>query len=70
LPGREGQASAAILRISSDARYLTDAWTEDTTTALANLDRSLKGIATMVARLEMLIARHGMLQAKGIAHGA
>jgi hypothetical protein len=68
LPGHGGQASAAILRISADARYVTDAWTEDTTTALANLDRSLKGIATMVAKLEMLIARPAMLQAKGIAH--
>jgi hypothetical protein len=64
LQGRNGQPTA-VLRISADARYVTESWAADIPTALANLDRRLDGIATTVAKLEMMVSRPAMLLPEG-----
>jgi hypothetical protein len=68
LQGHGGQPTA-VLRISADARYVTESWCHDTAAALANLDTRLQGIATTVAKIEMMVSQPAKLEHEGMIHG-
>jgi hypothetical protein len=47
--------AAAILRISAGARLVSESWTPEWETAMANVDGELDGVATVVEKIELLL---------------
>ena len=54
---RRGEQPAALLRLCLGARLVTEAWLQDAGLAQRNLARELDRIASVVAKIELVLAR-------------
>lgn len=57
---RHGEPCTAALRLCLGARLVTETWSSDPGVAQQNLQRELDHIATVVAKIELLLARAGV----------
>jgi hypothetical protein len=60
----------AALRICAGARLVTEAWSPDEVTAHANVQRELSRVATVVSKIEWLLAHMGELPSAEPSRGA
>jgi hypothetical protein len=66
--GHGEKSQAAALRISASARLVSDAFSPDQDVAGNNLRRAANDVATVVTRLERLLADHRP-EIAGASHG-
>ncbi len=69
LGGPDGHPVAA-LRICASARLVTEIWSPDATVARRNLQRQIENVATVVAKLEWLLADSNRLSNAEMSRGA
>jgi hypothetical protein len=69
LGGPDGNPVAA-LRICTSARLVTEMWSSDAHVARRNMRRQIDHIATVVAKLEWLLADAGRLSHTEVPRGA
>jgi hypothetical protein len=56
---RDGYEPIAVLRLCIGARLITDAWSSDAASARHNIEQELDRIASVVAKIELLLAHAG-----------
>lgn len=66
---RRGERATAVLRLCLGARLVTEAWSPDAGLAQQNLQRELDRIASVVAKIELVLARATTPEFLEFCHG-
>ena len=66
---RHGEQPAAVLRLCLGARLVTEAWSQDAGLARQNLQRELDHIASVVAKIELMLVRASTPGLSELCHG-
>ena len=66
---RRGERPTAVLRLCLGARHVTEAWSQDAGLAQQKLQRELDRIASVVAKIELVLARASAPEMAEFCHG-
>jgi len=66
---RRGAPPTAVLRLCLGARLVTEAWSPDAASARENLQRALDRVASVVAKIELILARASGPEFTEFCHG-